>query len=111
MEGWAIVLVLARCSLNVRCVSVVQELEAEVGDEAAIAELREKVPRKVKKRRRIEGDIGWEEYYDYIFPDEADAAPHLKLLELARKWKAKQAADDDDDDEEEDDEDDDDNDE
>ena len=36
-------------------------------------------------------------YLQYIFPDEADAQPHLKLLELARKWKAAQQDDDDDD--------------
>lgn len=30
---------------------------------------------------------GVEEYWDYIFPEEAGAAPHLKLLELAYKHK------------------------
>ena len=30
---------------------------------------------------------GWEEFYDYIFPDENNAAARLKLLELAHKWK------------------------
>jgi len=30
---------------------------------------------------------GMEEYWDYIFPEEAGAAPHLKLLELAYKHK------------------------
>ena len=28
-----------------------------------------------------------EEYYDYIFPDEAAAAPNLKILEAAYRWK------------------------
>ena len=32
-------------------------------------------------------DAGWEEYYDYIFPDEAAAQPNLKLLALAKMWK------------------------
>lgn len=31
--------------------------------------------------------VGQEEYYDFIFPEEAGAAPHLKLLELAYKHK------------------------
>jgi len=30
---------------------------------------------------------GWEEYYDYIFPDEEQASANLKILEMARKWK------------------------
>jgi crooked neck len=55
-------------------------------------------------------DAGWEEYYDYIFPDEAAAQPNLKLLALAKMWKKDAAPkeeeedddDDDDDDEEED---------
>lgn len=29
----------------------------------------------------------FEEYFDYIFPDEAGAAPNLKILEAAYKWK------------------------
>lgn len=39
--------------------------------------------------------VGQEEYYDFIFPEEAGAAPHLKLLELAYKHKRqKQMAED-----------------
>ena len=49
------------------------------------------MPRKVKKRRKAvteDGtDAGWEEYYDYIFPDDQVAAPSLKLLALAKQWK------------------------
>ncbi len=32
-------------------------------------------------------EAGMEEYFDYIFPDEAAAAPNLKLLEAAQRWK------------------------
>ena len=32
-------------------------------------------------------EVGMEEYFDYIFPDEAAAAPNLKLLEAAQRWK------------------------
>jgi hypothetical protein len=32
---------------------------------------------------------GWEEYYDYIFPDEQAAKPNLKLLASAKMWKQK----------------------
>jgi hypothetical protein len=31
-----------------------------------------------------------EEYWDYVFPDEAKAKPHLKLLEMAKQWKQQQ---------------------
>ena len=32
-------------------------------------------------------DAGWEEYIDYVFPDDESAQPSLKLLALAKKWK------------------------
>jgi len=44
-----------------------QDMEAEIGDEEAIAEVRSNVPRKVKKRRRVHAedgvDAGFEEVY------------------------------------------------
>ncbi|OAJ43797.1 hypothetical protein BDEG_27117 [Batrachochytrium dendrobatidis JEL423] len=70
-----------------------------------------KLPRPVKKRRRVEDEhgapAGWDEYYDYIFPDDEDEKPNFKLLALAHQWKMKMAAmGDDNDDTESDDEDD-----
>ncbi|KAL4860107.1 Crooked neck-like protein 1 [Chlorella vulgaris] len=58
----------------------------------AVAAVQAKMPRRVKRKRAILLDDGsstggMEEYYDYIFPDEAAAAPNLKLLEMAHKWK------------------------
>jgi len=38
----------------------------------------------------LQSDAGWEEYYDYIFPDETAAQPNLKLLAMAKKWKQTQ---------------------
>ena len=35
-------------------------------------------------------DAGWEEYYDYIFPDDESNQPNLKLLAMAKMWKQKQ---------------------
>jgi hypothetical protein len=29
----------------------------------------------------------YEEYYDYIFPEEEAKAPSLKILEMAQQWK------------------------
>ncbi|XP_064465251.1 crooked neck-like protein 1 [Ornithodoros turicata] len=54
----------------------------------------QQMPKKVKKRRKIvteDGtEAGWEEYFDYIFPTDEAAKPHLKLLEIAKKWKKTQ---------------------
>jgi hypothetical protein len=36
--------------------------------------------------------LGMEEYYDYVFPDEAGGAPNLKLLEAAMRWKRQRLA-------------------
>ena len=58
------------------------------------AEQQEKIekqmPRKVKKRRRLEEDR-FEEYIDYVFPaDDEGMAKNLKLLERARLFKLQQ---------------------
>ena len=53
---------------------------------------------KVIKRRRLVNEVvgessGWEEYYDYLFPeDQKKETGNLKILQIAQKWKAKQAA-------------------
>ena len=47
--------------------------------------VKEKLPKKVKKRQETEE--GWEEYYDYIFPDDAGQARNLKILDMAHQWK------------------------
>ena len=46
------------------------------------------MPKRVK-RRKGEDDEGWEEYYDYVFPDEAQESQSkgAKILEMAHKWK------------------------
>ena len=37
-------------------------------------------------------ELGWEEYFDYHFPDDEGAATNnLKILEMAAKWKQAQA--------------------
>jgi crooked neck len=37
----------------------------------------------------VNEDAGWEEYYDYLFPDDqvGEQKKNLKILELAHKWK------------------------
>jgi len=54
-------------------------------------EVRAMMPRKIKKRRpRADDETAFEEYYDYVFPDDQKAPINLKLLDMARKWKAGQ---------------------
>eukprot|EP00741_Cyanophora_paradoxa_P007448 tig00000128_g7203.t1 len=72
------------------------EFEADKGDKLSQDEVRSKLPKRIKKRREITADDGssggWEEYYDYVFPDEAAARPNLKILEMAHKWKKQKVA-------------------
>ena len=70
-----------------------RDFEVENGDEKSLKEVRELMPKRVKKRRKIEGEenmgeaAGWEEYFDYIFPEDEGAKPNLKLLAMAKMWK------------------------
>jgi crooked neck len=72
-------------------------LEKEKGTPEKVAEIETKMPRRIKKKRMrtdpaTGAELGWEEYYDYAFPDDKKAGSNLKILEMAAKWKAKQAA-------------------
>ena len=70
------------------------EFEQQYGTDNSKAQVSRQMPKKVKKRRKIQtddgSDAGWEEYYDYIFPTDEDALPHLRFLEMAKKWKQSQ---------------------
>ena len=61
------------------------------GDENSQSEIRKKAPKLVKKKRQQPSNEGaameWEEYWEYVFPDEITKAPNLKLLEMAKRWK------------------------
>lgn len=48
-----------------------------------------------------QSDAGWEEYYDYIFPEDAANQPNLKLLAMAKMWKKQQQQEDEEEQEEE----------
>ena len=67
----------------------------EDGVPSGVAAVERKMPKRVKRKRALVGDDGseegFEEYYDYIFPDEAGVAPNIKLLEAAQRWKQQQA--------------------
>jgi len=71
-----------------------KEFEAEKGDEEHLKKVEQMMPKIVKKRRRIEdetgsGQVTWEEYLDYIYPDEEKEKPVFKLLSMAHAWKQK----------------------
>jgi len=67
------------------------------GEDSKLQELIKKMPKRIIRRRPIKApdgtEAGLEEYFDYIFPDEQAAAPNLKLLELAHKWKKQKQED------------------
>ena len=72
-----------------------EQQESQGGfDSQGAKHVKAKLPKRVKKRRKIETENkdgttsqGWEEYYDYLFPDDQAQSKNLKILELAHKWK------------------------
>lgn len=80
-----------------------KELESQHETSGDAEKIISMFPRRVKKRRKValasneagENDYYWEEFYDYVFPDdEAESSKskgHLKLLEMAHKWKSASA--------------------
>lgn len=77
--------------------------EKAKGDDKSISSVEAMMPRRIKKKRMRTDEngqeLGWEEIFDYHFPDDHDAASsNLKILEMAAKWKKLQAQEDDDDD-------------
>ncbi|CAG01466.1 unnamed protein product, partial [Tetraodon nigroviridis] len=71
-----------------------RDFEGEFGTDATIERVRKLLPEKVKKRRKLTSedgsDAGWEEYYDYIFPEDAANQPNRKLLAMVKLWKKQQ---------------------
>lgn len=73
-------------------------LESSFGELGDVSLVRVKLPKKLKKRRQIDtddGPAGYEEYIDYLFPEETQA-PNLKILEAAYKWKKQKISTDED---------------
>ena len=57
------------------------------GSAEDIESVEKQMPRKVKKRRKLDDD-SFEEYMDYLFPDDGESsAKNLKILQMAHKWK------------------------
>lgn len=89
-----------------------RDFETEKGDEESQAKIMDKMPRRIKRRRRIVGEDGviifnineisslfihptllfqteegWEEVFDFVFPEDESQRPNLKLLASAKAWK------------------------
>lgn len=70
-----------------------QAFEREHGSEKEINEVQALMPRKIKKRRKIPGeDGGWEEYFEYLFPEDETLSSASKILEISKKWKQQMEA-------------------
>ncbi|KAI1240309.1 hypothetical protein IHE44_0008725 [Lamprotornis superbus] len=71
-----------------------RSFEEEFGTQATKERIDKLMPEKIKKRRKLQAedgsDAGWEEYYDYIFPEDTANQPNLKLLAMAKLWKKQQ---------------------
>ena len=64
-----------------------RSFESTHGSAEDIESVEKQMPRKVKKRRRLDDD-SFEEYVDYVFPaDDESAARMSKLLAMAHQWK------------------------
>ena len=67
-----------------------RSFEQTHGSREQIAQIEKQMPRKAKKRRRVEDDR-FEEYLDYIFPaDDESAAKLSSFLQRAHAWKQSQ---------------------
>jgi len=57
------------------------------GTEEDLEKVQKQMPRKTKRRRKLDDD-SYEEYIDYVFPaDDAQTANLNKFLAMAQSWK------------------------
>jgi crooked neck len=69
-----------------------KSFETTHGSAEDIEKIDKQMPRKVKKRRKLDDD-SFEEYLEYVFPaDDESAAKLSKFMANAYKWKAEKAA-------------------
>ncbi|KAM9095554.1 LOW QUALITY PROTEIN: crooked neck-like protein 1 [Sarcophilus harrisii] len=71
-----------------------KNFEHEFGTESQKARVDQLLAQRARKRRKVQAedgsDAGWEECSHYIFPEEEENQPHLKLLAEAKLWKKRQ---------------------
>lgn len=70
-----------------------RDFESAYGDETSMEKINNKMPKRIKKRQKVVDEDGieqgWEEIFDYIFPEDEAGRPNLKLLAAAKNWKKK----------------------
>lgn len=82
--------VLLTTSQRVALLNAWKSFESTHGSPSDIEKVDKQMPRKVKKRRKLDDD-SFEEYMDYVFPaDDESAAKMSKLLQMAHQWKQTQ---------------------
>lgn len=68
-----------------------RDFEGKFGGDEEKKVVTNKLPERIKKRRLLRTEdgeeAGWEEYYEYIFPEEKKQNAALAILEHARQWK------------------------
>ncbi|UKZ62691.1 uncharacterized protein TrAtP1_003927 [Trichoderma atroviride] len=63
------------------------------GTEEDVDAVQQQMPRRIKRRRRVQDDSGdnedvYEEYFDYVFPADDQQAKNLSnIMAMAQKWK------------------------
>lgn len=63
------------------------------GTEEDVEAVQQQMPRRIKRRRRVQDDSGdnedvYEEYFDYVFPADDQQAKNLSnIMAMAQKWK------------------------
>ncbi|KAJ2562094.1 NineTeen Complex (NTC) component, partial [Coemansia sp. RSA 1836] len=65
-----------------------RDVEVSEPQQGSVATVEKKMPRRVRKRRRLD-DGSLEEYFDYVFPDDEEQGARFKLLAKAHMWKQK----------------------
>ncbi|KAL0890004.1 hypothetical protein Bca101_013987 [Brassica carinata] len=69
-------------------------MESGFGSLGDVGVVQSLLPKKLKKRKQISRDDGsteYQEYTDYLFPDESQTTANLKILEAAHRWKKQKA--------------------
>ncbi|KAL5275078.1 CRNKL1 family protein [Megaselia abdita] len=67
-----------------------RDFEKAHGDSESYEKILLKIPKRIKRRQKMINDgveEGWEEVFDYIFPEDELSRPNLKLLAAAKMWK------------------------
>ncbi|CAG8068000.1 unnamed protein product [Penicillium salamii] len=81
----------SRTKERVDILSTWYTFEKQRGSPEEIENIKKQLPRRIKKRRKLDDDT-YEEYYDFIFPsDDKQAANLSKLLQKAQQWKQAQS--------------------